>query len=389
MTETTIATAVAGLRFWLAEEALPLWSGAGFDCLRGAFVERLDLCGAPLTQAPRRVMVQARQIYVFSHAALLGWFPAGRELAAGAAEGMIARYFEVDGGPGWAFSIHPDGAVCDGKRDLYAQAFALFGLAWAYRISPEPKFLKTALATLTMLDRHFSAPRGGYYTALPGEADRRDQNPHMHLIEAMLAWHEATGEARFLARAGEIYAMMAARFFQPESSILPEYFDGRWTPQPGVRGRICEPGHHYEWSWLLRAYAARVGRAEEPIAPALKNFADRFGFDADHLIVDEVLDDGAAQKTSRRCWPHTEAIKAEVAAFEAGDAGACARAARLIGKLRETFLGRPVAGGWIDHIDADGAPLVTFMPASTLYHVFLAAAEADRVWGRDDRTGMR
>jgi mannose/cellobiose epimerase-like protein (N-acyl-D-glucosamine 2-epimerase family) len=46
------------------------------------------------------------------------------------------------------------------------------------------------------------------------------------------------------------------------------------------------------------------------------------------------------------------------------------------------FLGRPVPGGWIDHVDANGAPIIDFMPASTLYHVFLAAAEADRVWGR-------
>ena len=48
------------------------------------------------------------------------------------------------------------------------------------------------------------------------------------------------------------------------------------------------------------------------------------------------------------------------------------------------FLGRPVAGGWIDHVDANGAPMVDFMPASTLYHVFLAAAEADRLWGKHD-----
>ena len=389
MTQATIGTAVAGLRCWLVEEALPLWSGAGFDCLHGAFVERLDFLGEPIMDAPRRVMVQARQIYVFSHAALLGWYPAGRELATGAARKMIELYFEADGKPGWVFSVHPDGALHDGKRDFYAHAFALFGLAWAYKLSPEPVFLKAALATLKVLDQHFAAPRGGYFTALPREKDRRDQNPHMHLIEAMLAWHEATGEARFLGRAGEIYAMMAARFFQPDSSILPEYFDEGWAPKPGVQGRICEPGHHYEWSWLLRAYAARVGRVEEPIAPALKTFADRFGYDAENLIVDELLDDGAVRKASRRCWPHTEAIKAEVATFEAGDADACARAARIISALRKNFLGRPVAGGWIDHIGADGAPIVDFIPASTLYHVFLAAAEADRVWGREDGAGVK
>ena len=43
----------------------------------------------------------------------------------------------------------------------------------------------------------------------------------------------------------------------------------------------------------------------------------------------------------------------------------------------------------MDHVDAEGAPLVDFMPASTPYHVFLAAAEADRVWGKADVTSER
>ena len=120
--------------------------------------------------------------------------------------------------------------------------------------------------------------------------------------------------------------------------------------------------------------------ARDPVAEALKAFGDRHGFDAEGLVVDELLDDGSVQKSSRRCWPHTEAIKAEVAAFEAGDTNAGARAARVIDRLMQVFLGRPVAGGWVDHIDANGAPLVDFMPASTFYHVFLALAEAHRVW---------
>ena len=65
------------------------------------------------------------------------------------------------------------------------------------------------------------------------------------------------------------------------------------------------------------------------------------------------------------------------------------RAAQTIDRLLGAFLGRPVAGGWIDHVDATGAPIVDSMPASTLYHVFLAAAEADRVWGEHGRLGKK
>ena len=327
-------------------------------------------------------MVQSRQIYVFSHAAMLGWWPEGKTIALEAAHRLIDRYHGVDGSPGWVFAVDPDGAVCDPKRDFYAHAFALFGLAWAYKLAPEPRFLSTALTTLRVLDQHFASPTGGYHSVLPADAGSREQNPHMHLFEAMLAWFEATGHAMFLARAGELHGMMAGRFFQSQSGILAEYFDGSWTPRAGDLGRICEPGHHFEWSWLLRRYAGLAGRSDPPIAAALKAFGDRHGFDADGFVVDALLDDGRVHRASRRCWPHTEAVKAEVAAAETGDAEASRRAARTIDRLMAVFLGRPVAGGWIDHVDANGAPMVDFMPASTLYHVFLAAAEADRVWGR-------
>ncbi len=379
----SVKQAVARLRGWTVEHALPLWGNQGFDRARGSFIERIGFDGSPMPDVPRRAMVQARQIYAFSHAALLGWRPQGRDIALKAAHRLIDRYQGVDGAPGWVFSLRPDGSVHDGKRDFYAHAFALFGLAWAYKLEPEPRFLAAALATLQDLDKHFTSPTGGFYTELPPRTDRRHQNPHMHLFEALIAWYDATGHAFFLERAGELHRMMSERFFQPRTGILAEYFDASWTPLPGVEGRICEPGHHFEWSWLLRRHTALTGRDGDHVADTLKAFADRFGTDAEGLIVDELLDDGTVHKASRRCWPHTEAIKAEVAAYEAGDAAAGPRAARVIDRLMEVFLGRPVAGGWIDHVDAAGAPLVDFMPASTLYHVFLAVAEADRVWGAE------
>jgi mannose-6-phosphate isomerase len=306
-------------------------------------------------------------------------------MALEAADRLVRRYHGVDGAPGWVFSIHPDGAVCEATRDFYAQSFALYGLAWAYKLTPEPRFLSTALTTLRVLDQDFASPTGGYHSILPADHGKREQNPHMHLFEAMIAWFEATGRELFLARAGELYGMMTGRFFQSRTGVLAEYFDGSWNPRGGIAGRICEPGHHFEWSWLLRRYAALAGREDPPIARALKEFGDRHGFDSDGFIVDELLDDGRVHKPSRRCWPHTESIKAEAAAYECGDRGARQRAAQRVERLLTVFLGRPVAGGWVDHFDADGAPIVDFMPASTLYHVFLAAAEADRVWGGEEQ----
>jgi mannose-6-phosphate isomerase len=378
----SIRTSVEELRLWTVDEALPFWGRTGFDEARSSFVERIDFSGAPVTAAPRRAMVQSRQIYVFAHAALLGWWSEGRSIALAAAQNLISLYHEPDGRPGWVFSVKPDGEIYDPKRDLYSHSFVLFGLAWAYRLEQRPKFREVALKTIAHIDSDFASPTGGYYTQFPPAGSDRQQNPHMHFFEAMIAWYEATGDATFLARATELYGMMVGRFVQARTGVLVEYFDESWLPKHGIAGRICEPGHQYEWSWLLRQYDRMVGEKGNRVAEDLYVYANRHGFDAEGFVVDELLDDGTVHKSSRRCWPQTEAIKADVAAFEGGDARAAMRAQGIIKRLMQTFLGRPVPAGWIDHINAAGNPIVEFMPASTLYHVFLATAEADRVWGQ-------
>ena len=60
---------VALLKSKLIADVLPLWSSEGRDLKSGSFVERLDCDGKPDLVAPRRVRVQARQIYCFAKAA--------------------------------------------------------------------------------------------------------------------------------------------------------------------------------------------------------------------------------------------------------------------------------------------------------------------------------
>jgi len=74
-------------------------------------------------------------------------------------------------------------------------------------------------------------------------------------------------------------------------------------------------------------------------------------------------------------------LKAAVARQADGDPLAPLFAGKMAGTLMDNFLGRPIAGGWIDHLSAKGRPLVDYIPASSLYHLFLAAAETQRGFG--------
>ena len=57
---------------WMKEAALPFWGSVGIDEEHGGFHERLDLTGRPERSVSKQLMVQGRQLYVYSHAAFAG-----------------------------------------------------------------------------------------------------------------------------------------------------------------------------------------------------------------------------------------------------------------------------------------------------------------------------
>lgn len=367
----------AACRRWALDLALPLWAEAGFDPARGVFQERLSLTRLPLPEAPRRVMVQARQIYVYATAARLGWLKGGDALAAQAARGMLRDYRRDDGG--WAFSVDSKGREIDGKRDLYAQAFALFGLAAVYKLTGEAHWLDHADKTLAFLDAHMALPEGGYVTEWPGPGPFLLQNPHMHLLESLLALHDCDASRGYAERADKIVSLFTHKFFQKKTGTLSEYFGPGWSPAPGDKGRLFEPGHHYEWIWLLDAYDTATGKNTADLRAALARTAQKWGTSPAGLIYAEIRDDGEILNDSSRAWPHTEAVKATLAAPDL--LGGPQVADSWLSTLYDRFLKPAHPGGWIDHLDAEGRPQSPFMPASTFYHIMMALSERARRLG--------
>lgn len=363
---------------WLRDRALPFWGTSGLDRVRGGFQERLTFEGKPVLDIPRRLMVQCRQLYVFSHAAELGWYPEGRELASGCLEYILETFYRRDGEPGWIHSVAADGSIANSSRDGYAHAFVLLGLAWYYKITQDSEVLRIVDQTITFLDETASE-HGGYADALPAPDLVRRQNPHMHLFEAFLALYQITRDPRYLARASELFGVFSTSFFQPASGTLCEYLTEDLSPQAGVKGTVSEPGHHYEWVWLLRQFQGSSDREVGVFCSALYEYADAHGWNKQGFIVDELDCSGGTLKPSWRAWPHTEALKANIAEGELGRLGCDEKATRCVQQLHTGFLGQPFPEGWIDHWDNKGKPLIGFVPASTLYHVFCALTEAARV----------
>lgn len=373
---TPLAATAERYREVILAQALPFWSTVGVDGDKG-FVEVLDLAGAPRRVGFKRVRVHARQVYVFSHAATLGFEPglavARRGLAFLLANGLSPR-------GGWAVAMGDDGGLANDECDLYDQAFVILALAWYFRASGDEKALAWIDRTLLAIDTYFARPDGqGYRSRLPDNGEAL-QNPHMHLLEALLALWDVRPDEGLRARIEGLLTLFRTRLFVEPCGTLREYFAMDWTPAAGERGQLVEPGHHYEWTWLLYEARRRIGTDLAGEAERLFAFAERHGLEpATGFIHDCLRADGSVHSDRHRSWPQTERIKAILSRAEfTGRVDGDGLKTALDALLSRYFAPGPRPGTWIDHLDAAGEPDVAAVPASTLYHMFLACTELER-----------
>lgn len=364
---------------WVRERALPVWSTAGFDVNAGRFVECLDGTGRPMPVA-HRSMVQARQIYVYAHAAALGWYPAGADLAERAMASLRRDYCD-DTGPvaSVAFSIDPhNGRIVSATRDSYTHAFVLFAAAHLYALNGDAALLTFARRLTTFVERELlDRVHGGVVDAIPAADTAKRQNPQMHLLEAYLALETAAPGLGYLERAGELVALFYNRMARVEGGVLLEHFSAGWEAHANpAMADVFEPGHHYEWAWLLDYHERLAHCDHHNWRETLYMTATRDGHAPSGLIYDEIDITRRVTKASHRLWPHTEAIKAAVARHRGGDADALAFARKMATLLVDHFLDAPFSGGWTDRLSPAGEATATIVPASSLYHLFLAASEA-------------
>lgn len=259
--------------------------------------------------------------------------------------------------------LDPAGTPIDAAAYLYEQAFVLLALA-----APGDTEAATTLRGRLDVFRH---ARGGFREA--GEHPFQ-ANAQMHLFEAALEWEAAGGDAGWSTLADELAELALRRFIDPATGALSEFFDAEWRPLAGPAGLI-EPGHQFEWAWLLARWGRVRGRADIAAMVRRLFMAGRRGFDAArNVVVDALTDDLAVRDGAARLWGQTEHLKAALAL---GDRTAALQAANGLAR----FLDTPTPGVWRERMRADGAFVEEPSPATSLYHLYLAIRELTRCAG--------
>ena len=262
----------------LETNILRFWQERMVDYRQGGFYGRIDGYNVLHPDAEKGAVLNARILWTFSAAARVLNNTPYRILAARAYDYLMQRFMDREQG-GVYWSLNADGTPLDTKKQTYAIAFAIYGLAEYVRLTNNQEALNAAIRLFEDLEAHaykwdnekMSKCKNGYVEALTRNwqpiADMRlsekdengvfTMNTHLHVLEAYTNLYrvlknvqrddvQGTKE-RITKQLRTLIDIFANHIFDPATGHLMLFFDEKWQPS----NTHTSPGHDIEAAWLL------------------------------------------------------------------------------------------------------------------------------------------
>jgi sulfoquinovose isomerase len=364
-------TSWASHRRWLLNEAdklLSFFADRSIDPQGGFYT--LTTSGTPQDTRVKDLVSTARMVHCYSLATLLGYPDAERV----AQQGLNALWelFLDDQQGGFYWSVDAEGAVVDGTKRAYGQAFALLAGSSAHQAGLEDG-LRLIDAADQVLETHFWEPEASRYREeFSPRWDRissyRGGNSNMHLVEALVAAFEATDDTRYLSRASSVASALIDNVARGYGWRTVEHFHDNWeideyynreTPRDTYRPYGIVVGHALEWARLLLQLRGALGAdgwhleaAEQLFSTAMRAWDDEQGglfYTTD--FHGQVLDRDHYQ------WPIAEGIGAAASLVRTTGRGTYEQWYRDLWCFAASHLVDRISGGWFNLLDEHLAPV--------------------------------
>lgn len=358
----------------LLEDILPFWINNTIDNENGGFYGKIHNDLFVEKTAPKGGVLNARILWTFSAAYRLY----GRLEYLNTAQRAYAylREFFIDnefGGIYW--SIEYDGKPIDTRKQVYAQAFAIYGLSEYYRASGEESALELSINLYKLLEKNSYDPvNKGYFEACDREwklkdfcldakcgAEKKSMNTMLHILEAYANLYRVWKDDTLKEKLEEALAVTMEYIVERNSGHFKLFFDENWS---SLKEKYSY-GHDIEGSWLLYECAGVTGNRvlileAEKIAVKMAETTLTEGMDTDGSILYE----GGPLKRKdydRHWWPQAEGVVGFVNAYTLTGRVEFLNAARNVWKYVEDNLIDREKGEWYWGVTREG---LTMKPES-------------------------
>ena len=308
----------------LRENILPFWMRHVVDRVRGGFYGQISNDLTVDEDAPRGALLTSRILWTYAAAYRRYGDPAYREMAEWAYEDLIARFWDEEySGLYWATDA--DGRPTNTRKQIYGQAFGIYGLAEYHLAMGSETALEVAVALFGDMEAHSHDPsHGGYLEAFTRqwtlEKDLRlsdvDMNTHLHVMEAYANLTRAWKSPELARKQHALLKVMMERIVDPATCHTLLFLDQRWTP----RTDRVSFGHDIEASWLLVESAEVLG--DQPLLHAAQALAVRMAeatlseaLDEDGGLLYEADPNGVTD-ARKEWWPQAETMVGALNAYQ-------------------------------------------------------------------------
>lgn len=356
----------------LLEGILPFWARHAFDERTGNLIGRLTYDLRRYDDAPRHAVLCARILWAFSAGSRIApsdaWLAAGRQALAL----LDTRFWDAHHG-GFFWSIDGDGGVVSDRKQVYAQAFAIYGLAEWYLATGDTAALLRAQALFRLIETHArDRDDGGYIEALSRDWGRLDDmrlsdrdlnspksmNTLLHVLEAYTTLLRAWPDAGLRAALRDLTTVLLDRVYT--GTPFPRFalfFDLRWRSLNDV----ISYGHDIETSWLLCEAAEAVGDPAlsarvKTVALAMAKAVLVHAVDADGSLFYEGTAVGVTND-QKHWWVQAEAVVGFLNAWQLSGEQPFLDAALRIWSYIEARVVDNQHGEWFAVLARDGTPM--------------------------------
>jgi mannobiose 2-epimerase len=251
---------------------LGYWARHVIDEEQGGFYGKLDNNNIIYKDAPKGSVLNSRILWTFSAAYNYTSDKQYLETAERAFNYIIEYFIDKEyGGVYW--SIDNKGQPLDTKKQIYALAFALYGIT-EYFISTKSEQAKEIALQLYKAIEQYShdTKRGGYIEALTREwqeikdlrlsakdsNEKKSMNTHLHILEAYANLYRIWPDEGLRKNMQELIHLFLQHIIDADTNHLILFFDDNWQ----VRSHIVSYGHDIEAAWLVLEAAEIIGDEE-------------------------------------------------------------------------------------------------------------------------------
>jgi cellobiose epimerase len=304
------------------DHILRYWEQFAADTNHEGFYGRIDQENIVHKKAPRGSVLNARILWTFSAAYNQFHHPVYLELASRAYQYLRAHLTDPDFG-GLYWSVDWQGRIHEPHKQVYAQAFGIYGMSEYFRASQNPEALEQAVELYGLIEQYSRDPLyGGYIDAFSRDwtflQDKRlsakdenvskTMNTHLHVAEAYANLYVVHPSPKLRQDIQELLQIFNEKIIHKQTHHLGLFFSDDWK----MDDRIISYGHDIEAGWLLQSCAESI-QDSELITQAKKNAiqiteAVMEGLDEDGGLWYEYNRETGKRTDEKHWWPQAEAL---------------------------------------------------------------------------------